>query len=99
MSHVRSVLQHAGFRLVDATDDETPGMRVSKIPSGVLVRWTALGGASEICGSPSPGRSTGSIVRTAVTAVLAGHGLSVMSTDAAGDLIVLPSDHIHFHTP
>ncbi|MFF8387070.1 hypothetical protein [Streptomyces kanasensis] len=93
------MLQHAGFRLVDTADDETPGMRVSKIPSGVLVRWTALGGASEVCGTASSGRSTGSIVRTAVTAVLASHGLSIMSTDAAGDLIVLPSDHIHFHTP
>lgn len=99
MSHVRCVLQHAGFCLVDTADNATPGMRVNEIPSGVLVRWTALGGTSELYGSHGPGKPTKSVVRAAVTAVLTGHGLCVMSSGAADDLIVLPSDQVHFHTP
>ncbi|MER7111775.1 hypothetical protein [Streptomyces sp. NPDC000229] len=94
LSHVRSVLQRAGFFLVDAADDVTPGMRVSAIPSGVRVHWTALGGKCTAHMGPESPR--GSIVRAAVTAVLADHRLCVMSSGAADDLIVLPSDQIHF---
>ncbi|WP_158984047.1 MULTISPECIES: hypothetical protein [Streptomyces] len=98
-SRVRYVLQRAGFCLVDRADDAAPGMRVSEIPSGVLVRWTALGGTAGLYGSHDIETSTGSIVRAAVTAVLADAGHFVMSSGAAGDLIVLPGDQIQFHTP
>ncbi|MFF8280819.1 hypothetical protein ACF05T_32955 [Streptomyces lateritius] len=98
-SRVRYLLQRAGFCLVDRADDAAPGMRVSEIPSGVLVRWTALGGTSELHGSRDLETSMESIVRAAVTAVLADAGHFVMSSGAAGDLIVLPGDQIQFHAP
>ncbi|GAA2435812.1 hypothetical protein [Streptomyces lavendulocolor] len=92
------MLQRAGFCLLDAADDVTPGMRVSNVPSGVLIHWTALGGRSEQNGAHVPGGHSESIVRAAVLAVLTGHGLCVLSSGAAGDLIVLPPDQARFRT-
>ncbi|WP_142270000.1 hypothetical protein [Streptomyces sp. SLBN-115] len=89
---VRRALTEAGFQLITDTDGGTPGLQVSEIPEGVLIRWVS----SDQFQAPAceqPGRIQGDGMRAMVQAAVLGllmqqgHMITEVEED---DLLVLP---------
>jgi hypothetical protein len=68
-AQVRHVLSEAGFYLVAETDDGMPGLRVSEVPEGVLVRWAASDEFTALAAS-QPGRASNDGMRAWCRGVL-----------------------------
>lgn len=92
---VRHALAQAGFHLVgeDAADNR-PGLTVTTVPAGVLVRWTASDGFTSLA-KDQPGASGDSmraIVQAAVSGLLVQLGHTVTEPAHGGDLLILADD-------
>ncbi|MFJ5997001.1 hypothetical protein [Streptomyces sp. NPDC092370] len=92
LGQVRHALIQAGFHLVheDAQDSE-PGLAVTEVAAGVLVRWTASDGFTSLA-NDQPGASGDSmhaIVRAAVSGLLVQMGHTVTEPEDCRDLLVL----------
>lgn len=89
---VRHALIHAGFHLVgEDAEDGTPGLSVTMVPTGVLVRWTASDGFTSLAKDQSgaSGDSMQAIVQAAVSGLLVQLGHTVTEPSNGGDLLVL----------
>ncbi|WAU78402.1 hypothetical protein O1Q96_00730 (plasmid) [Streptomyces sp. Qhu-G9] len=88
---VRHALIQAGFHLVGEAEDGGPGLAVTDVPAGVLVRWTASDGfaalAKEQRGALGDGMQA--IVQAAVSGLLVQQGHTVTEFSDSGDLLVL----------
>ncbi len=93
VSQVSSALVQAGFQVMGDADTGVPGLRVTEVPAGALVGWTASDGftslAREQAGRPSSGDSMRVIVQAAVTGLLVQLGHTVTEASDEGDLVVL----------
>ncbi|MEU6688285.1 hypothetical protein [Streptomyces sp. NPDC046832] len=90
---VGHVLKLAGFLVVDQADDATPGLRVSEVPAGVLVSWTASHGFTALAADQRGASSDG--MRVAVQAavgLLVQRGHSVAEASDGNGIVVLPED-------
>ncbi|MEU5274818.1 hypothetical protein AB0G87_00210 [Streptomyces asoensis] len=91
LTQVCHALQQAGFHLVgDGVDDGRPGISVTQVPAGVLVRWTASQGFRSLA-IKQPGTSGDSmqaIVRAAVSGLLSQLGHTVTDASDTGDLLI-----------
>ncbi|WP_371572342.1 hypothetical protein [Streptomyces sp. NBC_01314] len=87
-----SALIQAGFDVLGDADTSVPGLRVTKVPAGALVSWTASDGfaslAREQATRTGSDDSMRAIVRTAVAGLLAQLGHTVTEAPHAGDLVV-----------
>ncbi len=92
LEQVRHALVQAGFHLArEDTHDSEPGLAVTKVPAGVLVRWTASDGFTSLA-NDQPGASVDrmhTIVRAAVSGLLVQLGHTVTEPPGSGDLLVL----------
>ncbi|MEU6682763.1 hypothetical protein [Streptomyces sp. NPDC046832] len=91
---VRHVLKLAGFLVVDQADDATPGLRVSEVPAGVLVSWTASHGFTALAADQRGASSDGMrvAVQAAVVGLLVQRGHSVAEASDGNGIVVLPED-------
>lgn len=72
-------------------EDGRPGLEVTEVPAGVLVRWTASDGFTSLA-RDQPGASGDSmqaIVQAAVSGLLLQMGHTVTEPSDGGDLLVL----------
>ncbi|MFI1726463.1 hypothetical protein [Streptomyces sp. NPDC020489] len=92
LSQVRHALIQAGFHLVgEDAQDSRPGLALTTVPAGVLVRWTASDGFASLA-KDQPGASADSmqaIVQAAVSGLLIQLGHTVTEPEDGGDLLVL----------
>ncbi|MDQ0955924.1 hypothetical protein QFZ24_009933 [Streptomyces phaeochromogenes] len=92
LSRVRHALTQAGFQLVgEDAEDSRPGLAVTTVPAGVLVRWTASDGFASLA-KDQPGALGDSmkvIVQAAVSGLLVQLGHTVTEPEDGGDLLVL----------
>jgi hypothetical protein len=93
-AQVRHVLSEAGFYLVTETDDGMPGLRVSEVPDGVLVRW-AVSEAFTALAASQPGHAANdsmrAVVQAAVSGVLVQQGHTVTAAEHDGILVLAPA--------
>ncbi|MGQ4376283.1 hypothetical protein ACN6K9_006556 [Streptomyces sp. SAS_267] len=88
-----SALTQAGFDVLGDTDTGVPGLRVTEVPEGALVSWTASDGftslAREQAGRAGSDDSMRVIVQAAVTGLLVQLGHTVAEATDQGDVVVL----------
>ncbi|MFC4612901.1 hypothetical protein ACFO9E_34915 [Streptomyces maoxianensis] len=88
-----SALVQAGFPVLGDTDTGVPGLRVSEVPAGALVSWTASDGftslAREQASRAASDDSMRVIVQAAVSGLLVQLRHTVAETPDGGDLMVL----------
>ncbi|MFJ6837345.1 hypothetical protein [Streptomyces sp. NPDC091209] len=75
-------------------EDNRPGISVTEVPTGVLVRWTASDGFASLA-KDQPGASGDSmqaIVQAAVSGLLVQLGHTVTEPSDGGDLLVLADE-------
>ncbi|MEU3787437.1 hypothetical protein [Streptomyces sp900129855] len=86
-------MARAGFDVLGDTDTGVPGLRVTEVPGGALVTWTASDGftslAREQAGRAGSGDSMRVIVQAAVTELLVQLGHTVTEASDHGDVVVL----------
>ncbi|MEU8679658.1 hypothetical protein [Streptomyces sp. NPDC048560] len=92
LPQVRHALIQAGFYLVgEDAEDSRPGLAVTKVPAGALVKWTASDGFTALA-KDQPGVSGDSmkaVVQAAVSGLLLQLGHSVVEPEDGGGLLVL----------
>ncbi|MGW7261175.1 hypothetical protein [Streptomyces sp. NPDC054834] len=92
---VRHALIQAGFHLVgEDAEDSGPGLAVTTVPTGVLVRWTASDGFTSLA-KDQPGASGDSmqaIVQAAISGLLVQLGHTVTEPSDGGDLLILADE-------
>lgn len=82
----------AGFYLVgEGADGGRPGLVVTEMPTGVLVRWTASDGFASLAKDQrgASGDSMQAVVQAAVSGLLVQLGHTVTEPSGGGDLLVL----------
>ncbi|MGC5234429.1 hypothetical protein [Streptomyces albogriseolus] len=88
-----SAWARAGFDVLGDTDTGVPGLRVTEVPGGALVTWTASDGftslAREQVRHGASGDSMRVIVQAAVTGLLVQLGHTVTESSDQGDVVVL----------
>ena len=93
VSQVSAALAQAGFDVLGDTATGVPGLRVTEVPSGALVTWTASDEftslAREHVRHGASGDSMRVIVQAAVTGLLVQLGHTVTETSHQGDVVVL----------
>ncbi len=93
VSQVSSALIQAGFHVLGDADTGVPGLRVTEVPAGALVSWTASDGftslARERTGRTASDDTMRVIVQAAVSGLLVQLGHTVTETPDEGDLVVL----------
>jgi hypothetical protein len=93
-AQVRHVLSEAGFYLVAQTDGGMPGLRVTEVPEGVLVRWAASDEFTALAAS-QPGRASNdgmrAVVQAAVSGLLMQRGHIVTAAEEDGILVLTPA--------
>jgi hypothetical protein len=93
VSRVSSCLAQAGFQVLGDADSAIPGLRVTEVPAGALVSWTASDGftalARDQAGHASSHDSMKVIVQAAVAGLLVQLGHPVTETPHGGGLVVL----------
>ncbi|OQR59682.1 hypothetical protein B6E66_33895 [Streptomyces maremycinicus] len=89
---VRRALAEAGFHVSTGLDAGTPGLEVSEVSEGVLIRWTASDEFQALTGE-QPGRAPDdgvrAMVQAAVSGVLEQQGHVIAPSEGEG-LLVLP---------
>ncbi|MFE6094452.1 hypothetical protein ACFQ7M_21110 [Streptomyces massasporeus] len=92
LTQVRHALKQAGAHLVgDDVEDGRPGISVTEVPAGVLVRWTASNGFRALA-KDQPGASGDNmqaIVQAAVSGLSVQLGHTLTEPSDGGDLLVL----------
>ncbi|EFL20008.1 predicted protein [Streptomyces sp. C] len=83
-----------GFQVVgEAGEDSGPGLVVTAVPAGVLVRWAASDGFASLAkGQPSASGGLQVIVHAAVSGLLVQLGYSVKESADGGQLLVLADE-------
>ncbi|MEV6742378.1 hypothetical protein AB0N14_38105 [Streptomyces sp. NPDC051104] len=93
VSQVSSALVQAGFHVLGDADTGFPGLRVTEVPAGALVSWTASDGftslAREQAGRGPSDDDMGAIIQAAVSGLLVQLGHTVAETPDGADLVVL----------
>ncbi|MFE6335894.1 hypothetical protein ACFVOK_22230 [Streptomyces sp. NPDC057798] len=90
---IRHALIQAGFHLAGEAEDGRPGLAVTDVPTGVLVRWTASDGFTSLAKDQrgTLGEGMQAIVQAAISSLLVQLGHTV--TEASdGDLLVLADE-------
>ncbi|MEU0215064.1 hypothetical protein ABZ281_08025 [Streptomyces sp. NPDC006265] len=93
-AQVRHVLSEAGFYLVAETGEGMPGLWVSEVPEGVLVRWAASEAFTALAASQSGRASNDSmraVVQAAVSGLLMQQGHIVTAAEHDGILVLAPA--------
>jgi hypothetical protein len=92
---VRHALAEAGFHLSTGAETGRPGLEVSEMPKGVLLRWTASDEFQALTGE-RPGRAPNdgmrAMVQAAVSGLLEQRG-HVITAAEGDDLLVLSLAH------
>ncbi|MEU5893811.1 hypothetical protein ABZ835_44440 [Streptomyces sp. NPDC047461] len=95
LTQVRHALIQAGFHLVgEDAQDSRPGLAVTTVPTGVLVKWTTSDGFTSLA-KDQPGASSDSmqaIVQAAITGLLIQQGHTVTEPTDDGDLLLLADE-------
>ncbi|MFF5638400.1 hypothetical protein [Streptomyces sp. NPDC012825] len=98
VEEVCHALGRAGFLLVHAADDCSPGLRVGEVEAGAVVSWNVSGGFAAPAGEQradsrrdkdASGDSMRTIVRAAVSGLLIQLGYTVAERPGDGELLVL----------
>ncbi|USQ86095.1 hypothetical protein NFX46_21695 [Streptomyces phaeoluteigriseus] len=93
VAQVRSALVQAGFQVLGGADTGVPGLRVTEVPAGALISWTASDGFTSLtrdqAGHSASDDSMRAIVQAAVTGLLVQLGHTVTEASGDGDLVVL----------
>jgi hypothetical protein len=92
---VRRALIQAGFDLVgNDAEDGRPGLVVTRVPTGVLVSWSASDGFTSLAKDQprASGDSMRALVHGAVSGLLAQLGHTVTEPSDGGDVLVLADD-------
>jgi hypothetical protein len=91
---VKFALLQAGFQVLSEKEPDVPGLRVTEVPAGALVSWTASDEFASLarerggCASNADD-SIRVIVKVAVSGLLLRLGHSIAESAADGDLLVL----------
>ncbi|WP_329254232.1 hypothetical protein [Streptomyces canus] len=92
VSQVSSALVQAGFQVLGDADTGVPGLRVTEVPEGALVRWTASDGFTSLARDQARRAGSGDsmrvLVQAAVTGLLVQLGHTVTEACDEGDLVV-----------
>ncbi|WP_114041667.1 hypothetical protein [Streptomyces sp. SDr-06] len=93
LTQVRHALQQAGFQLTDNNGAAAsgPGLAVTQVPAGVLIKWTASDGFTALA-NDQPGISGDSMhtaVQAAITGLLLQLGHTLTNPSQGGDVLVL----------
>ncbi|MFF0088230.1 hypothetical protein ACFYR1_52980 [Streptomyces canus] len=95
LTRVRHALKQAGFHLVcEDVGDGRPGISVTEVSAGVLVRWTASDAFTSLAKDQRgiSGNSMQAIVQAAVSGLLVQLGHTVTEPSVGGDLLVLADE-------
>ncbi|MFI5682093.1 hypothetical protein [Streptomyces cellulosae] len=87
-----SALARADFDVLGDTDTGVPGLRVTEVPRGALVTWTASDGFTSLAREQAGRAGSDSmrvIVQAAVTGLLVQLGHTVTEASDQGDVVVL----------
>ncbi|MFJ1974122.1 hypothetical protein ACIO93_36445 [Streptomyces sp. NPDC087903] len=91
-TQVRHALSEAGFHLVADTEGGMPGLWVSQVAEGVLVRWVVSDSFAALAGE-QPGRASSDgmeeMVQAAVSGLLMQRGHIVTAAEGGIGIIVL----------
>jgi hypothetical protein len=87
-------LIQAGFHLVGETDEGRPGLEVTKVSAGVLVRWTASDGFTSLTKDQHGDAGDGmqAVVHAAISGLLIQLGHTVKESSDGRDLLVVEGE-------